>query len=189
MAVRKRITGRGFSRRVELALFTGTAKDIADTLRTHKETRPWTFEGQVREIETVAKEILAAHMGQTEADSSEDYAYRALHFIGYVRHAIQEADADKAARWAFELGELVREHDLKVEHERSAGIGHTQRSAGMRGVDMRHGDEDHRARRRAARVATVAEYEAAGLGRDAAVAAAAAKHDVSPRTIYRELKR
>jgi len=52
-----------------------------------------------------------------EDDTEEYYAAHLLRYIRLTRSAIKKHRANEAARYALQIGHLVCEHDMKVEHE------------------------------------------------------------------------
>ncbi len=148
MAIRRAPRGTGITKRDVLTITSdSTPQDILDTLQAAAEVD--SFEGQIRGVEDAADNFLKdakydafniisdadPHVRSrlqltavNEVDSHIHFALQIKTAIIRVRGAIKRGDADQAARYAINLGELITAHDMKVEHEPEALAGHKQRS-------------------------------------------------------------
>jgi hypothetical protein len=66
---------------------------------------------------------ILAGLEQQFQDAPDDYAPRILKLVRIVRAKITGNNADQAARWAFTLGLLIRELELKIDFERATKAG------------------------------------------------------------------
>jgi hypothetical protein len=128
MAVKFRRRGSGITERQELHL-TGSAKDIADTLR-HAAKRT-SFEGWLLEVESHERAVLKRaghdpdHPGRVKADedTAEDFAARILRRVQILRGAMRRRKISEAAEEGVMLGQLVCERGMKAGWETPALIG------------------------------------------------------------------
>jgi AraC-like DNA-binding protein len=86
------------------------------------------FDPVIAEVERWAREILDRARLEKRAfrfddDSLESYAFRFDHYVGIVRDCIRRGDANKAARFALIVGELLGEARIKFRVEARAMVG------------------------------------------------------------------
>ena len=121
---RRTTRGKGFSEEeiVEYNLNEVTPADIIGVLQRAASRRK--FSTILSELTRHFVPILSR--GRTalrEHGKEEDYADRISTLMALTRHAINSSTADEAARWAYHLGQIVREYDLKYQFERAALTG------------------------------------------------------------------
>jgi len=128
MAVQRRVVGSGITKR-EVLVFAGSPADVRDTLQAASASA--TFEAQITEADATASKILAAAGPDIASDTPAAYAQQIRRLIQIVRGAIGRNDAAEAARYALNLGALIREADLKFEWEKHAlnGAQYSQRQS------------------------------------------------------------
>ena len=90
------------------------------------------FQDQLRDapqsIEAVVSRLAAAHGLEPPGDDSQlDYAHRILRLLRFAR--ARSVKRDEAMYWAFQIGMLVAESDMKTEHEPTWETGRKQRRA------------------------------------------------------------
>jgi hypothetical protein len=123
--------GSGMTKRKQY-LIPATNDNVSAALDYHAKRS--TFEGWIPEVELFAQESLRAagrkHLGSEgiEEDTPLDYARLLLKYVAAVRRAIKSGDAGRAARWGVEIGQLVREWELKEQWQADALSGHAGRT-------------------------------------------------------------
>lgn len=153
MPIEKIRRGSGITERDELIL-TGEVDDadIAE-LQRMLDAQDQTFEGlKIRPLEEKSEQVLSA-AGMTfhrtgglkiddrfaatgtdyQDDSEIDYARRFLSLIRSIRDATARTNIEQVATWAFDLGALMREAEIKFEWEPAAMTGKRVRDGGARG--------------------------------------------------------
>jgi hypothetical protein len=121
---RRTTRGKGFSEQeiVEYNLNEATRAEIDGVLQRAASRRKF---GTI--LSELAREFVPLLSKRPDAllehGTEEHYAVRIWALMASTRHAINSNKANEAARWAYELGQVVREYDLKYQFERAALTG------------------------------------------------------------------
>jgi hypothetical protein len=85
---------------------------------------------------------VACSVQKAELDSPEDFAGRIVEHVNAVQDEIEAGRADRAARYALNLGALVREFQIKCRHEPTWARGAKYEAHGRDGGRPRTRDRD-----------------------------------------------
>lgn len=181
-----RSQGKGITRKLALSLLS------RDGIAQWNQAKGWTFEGQLRlwGLDETLDILEREAFEEGEPDSPADFAGRIIEQIGATRVAIEQGNADLAARYALGLGATIAEFKIKLRDEAlwSEGPrGIAVRKGGKKGAEALWGTPAETAARRERLRQDFEASRAAGMTKMEAYAATARAHSVGIRSVQRAM--